>query len=440
MVRFIDGRGKDTAWMVVYLNEGRQVSFEEERRAVVKIIADVQRRGDEAILEYTARFDGVHYSDAGEMLVSPEEIREAYEEVDSSYLDILRRAGENIREFHNRQMENSWMALYENGIILGQRIMPLERVGVYVPGGRAAYPSSVLMNVIPAKIAGVSDIIMVTPPGKDKKVNPYTLVAACEAGCSKIFKIGGAQAIAALAFGTATVPRVDKIVGPGNIYVALAKKEVYGFVDIDMIAGPSEVMVLADDSADPAFVAADLMSQAEHDPMAKAILVTTCEKLAHRVPEEVKRQLEGLSNRDTILASLRNFGAVIVVDCLEQAVELANDLAPEHLELAVRNPFEILGAIKHAGSIFLGHFTPEPVGDYMAGPNHVLPTGGTARFFSPLGAYDFVKRSNIICYTEKALKAVACDVIGLASREGLSAHANSIKVRLKGDEPKDGQV
>jgi histidinol dehydrogenase len=287
------------------------------------------------------------------------------------------------------------------------------------------------MNVIPARVAGVSDIIMATPPGKDKKVNPYTLVAACEAGCKRIFKIGGAQAIAALAFGTKTIPRVDKIVGPGNIYVALAKKEVYGYVDIDMIAGPSEVMVLADCLANPAFVAADLMSQAEHDPMASAILVTTSIELASRVLEELQRQVEGLSSKDIIQASLRDFGALIVVDSIEQAIELTNSIAPEHLELAVHNPFEILGAVKHSGSIFLGHYTPEPVGDYMAGPNHVLPTGGTARFFSPLGVYDFVKKSNIIFYTEKALKAVSHDVIEFANREGLTAHANSIKVRFK---------
>ncbi len=431
MVRLIDGRGKDTTWVLGNLNRCWQASFEKEKDAVLGILSSVRQRGDEALLEYTARFDGVHYADAQEMLVSQEEIQEAYLKVEGSYVDMLKRARDNIYKFHSRQLDNSWMALDENGIILGQRVLPLERVGVYVPGGRAAYPSSVLMNVIPAKVAGVSDIVMVTPPGKDKKVNPYTLVAACEAGCKSIFKIGGAQAIAALAFGTTTIPRVDKIVGPGNIYVALAKKEVYGYVDIDMIAGPSEVMVLADSSAQPAFVAADLMSQAEHDPMASAILVTTCMKLAIGVVEELQRQVEGLTTKDVILASLRDFGAVIVVDSMETAIELANAIAPEHLELAVSNPFEILEAVKHAGAIFLGHYTPEPVGDYMAGPNHVLPTSGTARFFSPLGVYDFVKRSNVIFYTEKALKAVSHDVIEFANREGLTAHANSIKVRFK---------
>lgn len=431
MVKLIDGRKKDTIWILKNLNRRWQGSFDKERGAVLEILSDVRQRGDEALIEYTARFDGVYYADAREMLVSDEEIQEAYLKVDSSYINMLKRARENIGKFHSRQLENSWMALDEDGIILGQRIIPLERVGVYVPGGRAAYPSSVLMNVIPARVAGVADIIMVTPPGKDKKVNPYTLVAACEAGCKSIFKIGGAQAIAALAYGTTTVPRVDKIVGPGNIYVALAKKEVYGYVDIDMIAGPSEVMVVADSAANPAFVAADLMSQAEHDPMASAILVTTNMELANRVIEELQRQVSGLSTKEVILASLRDFGAVIVVDSMEMAIELANAVAPEHLELAVCNPFEILGAIKHAGSVFLGHYTPEPVGDYMAGPNHVLPTSGTARFFSPLGVYDFVKRSNVIFYTEKALEAVFRDVIDFANKEGLTAHANSIEVRFK---------
>jgi len=431
MVKFIDGRGKDIAWVMEKLNRRWQASFEKERNAVLEILSSVRQQGDEALLEYTARFDGVQYSDAREMLVSPEEIREAYAKVDGGYIDVIKRARDNIRKFHSRQIENSWTLLNDDGIIVGQRITPLERVGVYVPGGRAAYPSSVLMNVIPAMVAGVPDIVMVTPPGSDKKVNPYTLVAACEAGCKRIFKVGGAQAIAALAFGTATIPRVDKIVGPGNIYVALAKKEVYGYVDIDMIAGPSEVMVVADSSAKPAFVAADLMSQAEHDPMASAVLVTTCIELATNVVEELQKQVEELTTRDVILASLKDFGAVIVVDSMERAIELANAIAPEHLELAVRNPFEILGSVKHAGAIFLGHYTPEPVGDYMAGPNHVLPTGGTARFFSPLGVYDFVKRSNIIFYPEKALKAVSRDVMEFACREGLTAHANSIKVRFK---------
>ncbi|MCM8900777.1 histidinol dehydrogenase [Caldicoprobacter algeriensis] len=431
MVKLIDGRGKDTAWILSRLSRRWQASFEKEKNAVLEILSAVRQRGDEAVLEYTARFDGVHYASAHEMLVSQEEIQEAYSKVDGSYIDILKHARDNIWKFHSRQLENSWTVCDESGVIMGQRVVPMERVGVYVPGGRAAYPSSVLMNVIPARVAGVSDIIMATPPGKDEKVNPYTLVAACEAGCKRIFKIGGAQAIAALAFGTKTIPRVDKIVGPGNIYVALAKKEVYGYVDIDMIAGPSEVMVLADCSANPAFVAADLMSQAEHDPMASAILVTTSIELASRVLEELQRQVEGLSSKDIIQASLRDFGALIVVDSIEQAIELTNSIAPEHLELAVHNPFEILGAVKHAGSIFLGHYTPEPVGDYMAGPNHVLPTGGTARFFSPLGVYDFVKKSNIIFYTEKALKAVSHDVIEFANREGLTAHANSIKVRFK---------
>ena len=328
-------------------------------------------------------------------------------------------------------MENSWIIYDDNGVILGQRVLPIERVGVYAPGGRAAYPSSVLMNIVPARVAGVPDIILLSPPDKNKKINPYTLVAACEAGCKKIFKVGGAQAIAALAFGTSTIPKADKIVGPGNVYVTLAKKEVYGYVDIDLIAGPSEIMVLADSSANPAFDAADLLSQAEHDPMASSILVTDSFGLISGVSREIQKQLPMLSTRSTIEESLKNNGALIAVDSLNQAVDIANDLAPEHLELAVQNPFEILGDIKNAGSIFLGEYTPEPVGDYMAGTNHTLPTSGTARFFSPLGVYDFIKRSNVLFYTGKALKAIGEDIIEFADKEGFTAHANSVKVRFE---------
>jgi histidinol dehydrogenase len=383
------------------------------------------------LIEFTARFDGVLYDSAEDMVVSRNEIQEAYETVEARYIDIIRKARDMIWRFHSRQLENSWMIYEDNGVILGQRVLPIERVGVYAPGGRAAYPSSVLMNIVPARVAGVPDIILLSPSDKNKKINPYTLVAACEAGCKKIFKVGGAQAIAALAFGTSTIPKADKIVGPGNVYVTLAKKEVYGYVDIDLIAGPSEIMVLADSSANPAFVAADLLSQAEHDPMASSILVTDSFGLISGVSREIQKQLPMLSTRSTIEESLKNNGALIAVDSLNQAVDIANDLAPEHLELAVQNPFEILGDIKNAGSIFLGEYTPEPVGDYMAGTNHTLPTSGTARFFSPLGVYDFIKRSNVLFYTGKALKAIGEDIIEFADKEGFTAHANSVKVRFE---------
>ena len=398
---------------------------------VSEVLDSVRKNGDRALIEFTARFDGVLYDSAEDMVVSRNEIQEAYETVEARYIDIIRKARDMIWRFHSRQLENSWMIYEDNGVILGQRVLPIERVGVYAPGGRAAYPSSVLMNIVPARVAGVPDIILLSPPDKNKKINPYTLVAACEAGCKKIFKVGGAQAIAALAFGTSTIPKADKIVGPGNVYVTLAKKEVYGYVDIDLIAGPSEIMVLADSSANPAFVAADLLSQAEHDPMASSILVTDSFGLISGVSREIQKQLPMLSTRSTIEESLKNNGALIAVDSLNQAVDIANDLAPEHLELAVQNPFEILGDIKNAGSIFLGEYTPEPVGDYMAGTNHTLPTSGTARFFSPLGVYDFIKRSNVLFYTGKALKAIGEDIIEFSDKEGFTAHANSVKVRFE---------
>ncbi|NLO81860.1 MAG: histidinol dehydrogenase [Clostridiales bacterium] len=430
MIAVIDGRGRDISWIKNKIDRRFQLDSEKERQLVNKILDDVKSRGDQALIEYTDKFDGVLYESPDEMVVSRDDIREAYEAVESGYIDIIRKAKDMIWRFHTKQLENSWMLYEDNGVILGQRVLPIERVGVYAPGGRAAYPSSVLMNVIPAKVAGVPDIVLASPPDRGKKLNPYTLVAACEAGCDKIYKIGGAQAIAAMAFGTPTVPKVDKIVGPGNIYVTLAKKEVYGFVDIDMTAGPSEIMVLADSCANPAFVAADLMSQAEHDPLASAVLVTDSFDLVSDVLEEIRKQIQTLSTRSTIEEALNNYGALIVVDSIEKAVDIANYFSPEHLELAVQNPFEIVGRIKNAGSIFLGHYTPEPVGDYMAGPNHVLPTGGTARFFSPLGVYDFIKRSNVIFYTEKALKAIGKEIVEFANKEGLTAHANSVKVRF----------
>ena len=431
MINVIDGRGKDINWITGKLNRRSQLTLEEEKHVVSEVLDSVRKNGDRALIEFTARFDGVLYDSAEDMVVSRNEIQEAYETVEARYIDIIRKASDMIWRFHSRQLENSWMIYEDNGVILGQRVLPIERVGVYAPGGRAAYPSSVLMNIVPARVAGVPDIILLSPPDKNKKINPYTLVAACEAGCKKIFKVGGAQAIAALAFGTSTIPKADKIVGPGNVYVTLAKKEVYGYVDIDLIAGPSEIMVLADSSANPAFVAADLLSQAEHDPMASSILVTDSFGLISGVSREIQKQLPMLSTRSTIEESLKNNGALIAVDSLNQAVDIANDLAPEHLELAVQNPFEILGDIKNAGSIFLGEYTPEPVGDYMAGTNHTLPTSGTARFFSPLGVYDFIKRSNVLFYTGKALKAIGEDIIEFADKEGFTAHANSVKVRFE---------
>lgn len=431
MINVIDGRGKDINWITGKLNQRSQLTLEEEKHVVSEVLDSVRKNGDRALIEFTARFDGVLYDSAEDMVVSRNEIQEAYETVEARYIDIIRKARDMIWRFHSRQLENSWMIYEDNGVILGQRVLPIERVGVYAPGGRAAYPSSVLMNIVPARVAGVPDIILLSPPDKNKKINPYTLVAACEAGCKKIFKVGGAQAIAALAFGTSTIPKADKIVGPGNVYVTLAKKEVYGYVDIDLIAGPSEIMVLADSSANPAFVAADLLSQAEHDPMASSILVTDSFGLISGVSREIQKQLPMLSTRSTIEESLKNNGALIAVDSLNQAVDIANDLAPEHLELAVQNPFEILGDIKNAGSIFLGEYTPEPVGDYMAGTNHTLPTSGTARFFSPLGVYDFIKRSNVLFYTGKALKAIGEDIIEFADKEGFTAHANSVKVRFE---------
>ena len=431
MINVIDGRGKDINWITGKLNRRSQLTLEEEKHVVSEVLDSVRKNGDRALIEFTARFDGVLYDSAEDMVVSRNEIQEAYETVEARYIDIIRKARDMIWRFHSRQLENSWMIYEDNGVILGQRVLPIERVGVYAPGGRAAYPSSVLMNIVPARVAGVPDIILLSPPDKNKKINPYTLVAACEAGCKKIFKVGGAQAIAALAFGTSTIPKADKIVGPGNVYVTLAKKEVYGYVDIDLIAGPSEIMVLADSSANPAFVAADLLSQAEHDPMASSILVTDSFGLISGVSREIQKQLPMLSTRSTIEESLKNNGALIAVDSLNQAVDIANDLAPEHLELAVQNPFEILGDIKNAGSIFLGEYTPEPVGDYMAGTNHTLPNSGTARFFSPLGVYDFIKRSNVLFYTGKALKAIGEDIIEFADKEGFTAHANSVKVRFE---------
>ena len=395
--------------------------------AVTDILNNVKQNGDDAVREYTLKFDG-HMPSKFE--ISREEIDSSPDKCDRDFILALYKAADNIRDFHARQKPQSWLEPTQNGVILGQRIRGLKRVGVYVPGGTAAYPSSVLMNVIPAKIAGVKEIVMVTPPQKDGTANPDILAAAKIAGVDRVFLMGGAQAVAALAYGTQSVPKVDKIVGPGKIFVATAKKLLYGTVDIDMIAGPSEILIVADKSANPKFLAADLMSQAEHDKMASAILLTTSEETANETAKELSRQMQTLERRDIIEQSLNDFGAIIVCKDISEAVDFANELAPEHLELAVENPMEYIGRVDNAGSVFLGHYSPEPLGDYFAGPNHVLPTSGTARFFSPLSVDSFIKKSSFIYYTEPALSEAKDDIIKLAETEGLTAHANSIKVRF----------
>ncbi len=398
--------------------------------SVAEIVANVRKNKDEAIFEYSKKFDGADIN-ADNILVTDDEIKEAYEKVDETLLNVMRKALVNIRSYHEKQKQNSWIATEDNGAILGQKVTPLQRVGVYVPGGKAVYPSSVLMNIVPAKVAGVDEIIMTTPPGRDGKVNPSTLVAAKEAGADKIYKVGGAQAIAALAFGTESIPKVDKIVGPGNIYVALAKKAVFGFVSIDSIAGPSEILVLADETANARYVAADLLSQAEHDEMASAILVTTSKKLAEEVSKEVDGFVAELSRKEIIQKSLDQFGYILVADDMETAIDTANEIAPEHLEIITVNPFETMTKIRNAGAIFLGEYSSEPLGDYFAGPNHVLPTNGTAKFFSPLGVDAFVKKSSIISYSREALEPVYRDIVQFAECEQLTAHANSIRVRFE---------
>lgn len=396
--------------------------------AVQEILSKVKEYGDTAVREYTMKFDGSVPENAE---VPREVLDESLEQCDSEFVYALYKAADNIRDFHARQKQQSWLDAKENGVILGQRIRGLKRVGIYVPGGTAAYPSSVLMNAIPAKIAGVEEIIMVTPPRKDGTANPDILAAAKIAGVDRVFLMGGAQAVAALAYGTETVPQVDKIVGPGNIFVATAKKLLFGTVDIDMIAGPSEILIVADESADPKFLAADLMSQAEHDKLASAILLTTSADIANKTAAELERQMQTLSRREIIRQSLDDFGAIIVCANIDEAIDFANELAPEHLEMAVKNPMEYIGRVDNAGSVFLGHFAPEPLGDYFAGPNHVLPTGGTARFFSPLSVDSFVKKSSFIYYTEDALREAKDDIVKLAETEGLTAHANSVKVRFE---------
>ena len=412
------------------INELNARSGEIDRKvtsAVTDILNNVKQNGDDAVREYTLKFDG-HMPSKFE--ISREEIDSSPDKCDRDFILALYKAADNIRDFHARQKQQSWLEPKQNGVILGQRIRGLKRVGVYVPGGTAAYPSSVLMNVIPAKIAGVKEIVMVTPPQKDGTANPDILAAAKIAGVDRVFLMGGAQAVAALAYGTQSVPKVDKIVGPGNIFVATAKKLLYGTVDIDMIAGPSEILIVADKSVNPKFLAADLMSQAEHDKMASAILLTTSEETANETAKELSRQMQTLERRDIIEQSLNDFGAIIVCKDISEAVDFANELAPEHLELAVENPMEYIGRVDNAGSVFLGHYSPEPLGDYFAGPNHVLPTSGTARFFSPLSVDSFIKKSSFIYYTEPALSEAKDDIIKLAETEGLTAHANSIKVRF----------
>ena len=405
-------------------------SYGEFEGRVNEIIENVRANRDAAIFDYTKRFDGAGIN-AENILVTEDEIKEAYEKVDEKLLTVIRKALVNIRKYHEKQRQYSWFDSEESGIILGQKVTALEKVGVYVPGGKAVYPSSVLMNIVPAKVAGVKTIVMTTPPGKDGKVNPATLVAAKEAGVDAIYKVGGAQAIAALAFGTESVPKVDKIVGPGNIYVALAKKAVFGFVSIDSIAGPSEIMVLADETANPRFVAADLLSQAEHDEMASAILVTTSRDLAEQVSKEVEGFVAQLSRKEIIQKSLDNYGYILVAESMDEAIATVNEIASEHLELVTKNPFETMTKIRNAGAIFVGEYSSEPLGDYFAGPNHVLPTNGTAKFFSPLSVDDFIKKSSIISYSREALEQIYKDIVQFAECEQLTAHANSIRVRFE---------
>ncbi len=401
---------------------------EEQRKTVLEILSEVQKKGDNALRTYTEKFDGVFLD---ELKVTESDIKEAYQKLDENLVPIIKEAAENIRDYHRRQVRQSWMTMKDNGTILGQKITPLDAVGVYVPGGKAAYPSSVLMNVIPAQVAGVERIVMVSPPGKDGTIPAGVLVAADILGVKEIYKVGGAQAVGALAFGTKTIKPVDKIVGPGNIFVALAKREVYGNVDIDMIAGPSEIVVLADETALANEVAADLLSQAEHDERASSILVTTSMELAEAVSEEVEKQLSVLPREAIARASINDFGAIYVTADLAEAIKMVNELAPEHLEIMTKNPMEQVGKIKHAGAIFIGRYSSEPVGDYFAGPNHVLPTNGTARFSSPLSVDDFTKKSSIISYTKQAIEENGPKIAAFARLEGLEAHARAIEERLK---------
>ncbi len=427
MITTVIANGKDEYSFIETLKERSQSGAKDVSDIVLNIINNVKENGDKAVYEYTVKFDG---KAPEKTEISVDEIESLIQSCDKDYISTLEKAAENIRDFHKRQVQQSWLTTKENGVIMGQRVRGLERVGLYVPGGTAAYPSSVLMNAIPAKLAGCKEIVMTTPPSKDGKPNPDIIAAAKIAGVDRIFLMGGAQAVAALAYGTEQIPKVDKIVGPGNIFVATAKKLLYGVVDIDMIAGPSEILIIADETAKPDFLAADLMSQAEHDKLASSILLTNSKTLAEKVKAELKIQCEKLERKDIIEESLKNYGAVIVCSDMAQAVEFANELAPEHLEVCCENPMEYVGKLDNAGSVFLGNYSPEPLGDYFAGPNHVLPTSGTARFFSPLSVDSFVKKSSFIYYTEDALKEQSDDIVRFAEVEGLTAHANSIKVRF----------
>lgn len=407
-------------------------SYGQYEQTVNEIISQIREKKDEALFFYTRQFDKCEIT-KDTVRVTAEEIKEAYEKVDPALVEVMKKSAANITRFHQKQLHNSWIVPENNGTILGQKITPIEISGVYVPGGKAAYPSSVLMNVLPAKVAGVSRIIMTTPPGADGKVNPGTLVAADIAGVNEIYKAGGAQAIAAMAFGTESIPRVDKITGPGNIFVALAKKACFGYVSIDSIAGPSEILVLADETANPRYVAADLLSQAEHDEMASAILITTSRELAKQVSKQVEQFVKVLSRQVIIEKSLENYGYILVAESMDEAIDAANEIASEHLEILTRNPYETMTKIKNAGAIFLGEYSSEPLGDYFAGPNHILPTNGTARFFSPLNVDDFLKKTSIISYSRDALQKVHKDIELFAEKEGLTAHANSIKVRFENE-------
>lgn len=405
-------------------------SYPEQEKAVAEILQNVREKKDEALFEYTKRFDKVEIT-KNTIRVTEEEIQEAYEVIDDTLIEVIKKALVRIRAFHEKQRQNSWFDTTCDGTMLGQKVTALNRVGVYVPGGKAVYPSSVLMNIVPAKVAGVNKIIMVSPPGKDGKLNPATLVAAHEAGADEVYKVGGAQAIAALAYGTESIPKVDKIVGPGNIFVALAKKAVYGNVSIDSVAGPSEILVLADETANPRFVAADLLSQAEHDELASAVLVTTSEELAKKVEKEIQGFLEVLSRREIMEKSLENFGYILIADTMDEAIEAVNEIASEHLEIVTKDPFLAMTKIRNAGAIFIGEYSSEPLGDYFAGPNHVLPTNGTAKFFSPLSVDDFIKKSSIVYFSREALEPLHKDIMKFAKAEQLTAHANSIGVRFE---------
>ncbi len=430
MISIIKNNDNEGKKLIENILSRSQLEYGNVQETVNDIIANIKANGDKALFEYTYKFDKFNLNSEN-ILVNDDEIKEAYSLVDAELIDVIKKSAKRIGDFHQKQKLNSWLEPNKNGEMLGQLIRPLEKVGVYVPGGKAAYPSSVLMNIIPAKVAGVEQIIMTTPPSADGKISPTTIVAADIAGVDKIYKAGGAQAIAALAFGTESVPKVDKIVGPGNIFVALAKRSVYGYVNIDSVAGPSEILIIADESANPVYVAADLLSQAEHDELASAVLITTSEDLANKVKIEVEKQTAVLQRREIIEKSLENYGAIIVVKDYDEACDLSNRVAPEHMEVCTKEPFSLLPKIQNAGAIFLGHYTPEPLGDYMAGPNHVLPTGGTARFFSPLSIDDYIKKSSIISFNQEALQALGKDVVKFAESEGLTAHANSVKVRMQ---------